>query len=423
MNYLHRKKLAFMSIVNQVKGFVRTVSGLPPITLESCVDDKSVINYQIYGNSVQDGEPTPDNPVEIVSVGERTSNIFDYKTVMLYRNTATDTTITQLENGIVIENFEQNANYFSIRNVETFLKPNTTYTVTMDVYEEIYQSGGGSGGSMSYCWHLQDNTSYSNNAKILAMGKAYTKGHVTTTFTTPENFDTLKYLATRVGGYSKVTFANIHFKEGDTAAEDYEPYGYKIPITASGKNLFDISAGFYSQYGGLQNEVIGNSLKITCSVASRGSWLNIGTLSAGTYTLSVDSFIKFADGVETDEYLTVFVNDKSIKRLSGNIKTTFTLTDTSEVSLYATFYNTSDYALIKNVLICEGDDVATDYEPYHEPITTNIYLNEPLAQGQTISYKEDNLPDLPTFKGTTIYTIDTTVQPTMEVTYYSTVKE
>ena len=53
MNYFQKKKLFLMSIVNKIKGFVRTVSGTPPIILEDCVDDQSVINYQIYGNTIQ----------------------------------------------------------------------------------------------------------------------------------------------------------------------------------------------------------------------------------------------------------------------------------------------------------------------------------------------------------------------------------
>ena len=66
----------------------------------------------------------------------------------------------------------------------------------------------------------------------------------------------------------------------------------------------------------------------------------------------------------------------------------------------------------------------TDYEPYVEPVTTNIYLDEPLSEGQTINYKKDNLPVLPSFKGTTIVSVETEVKPSnMEVTYYAISKE
>ncbi len=70
MIYLEKKKLAFMSIVNRIKGFVQSVSGTPPLTLYDCADNDSIINYTIEGNCVQDGEPSTDNPVEIQSVGD-----------------------------------------------------------------------------------------------------------------------------------------------------------------------------------------------------------------------------------------------------------------------------------------------------------------------------------------------------------------
>ena len=42
---------------------------------------KSLKSWSITGNTVQDGTPSPDNPVEIQSVGERTKNLFDENNV------------------------------------------------------------------------------------------------------------------------------------------------------------------------------------------------------------------------------------------------------------------------------------------------------------------------------------------------------
>lgn len=44
-------------------------SGVPPITLQKC-KGVDLIDYKIYGNSIQNGTPTPDNPIEIQSVGD-----------------------------------------------------------------------------------------------------------------------------------------------------------------------------------------------------------------------------------------------------------------------------------------------------------------------------------------------------------------
>lgn len=79
MNYLQKKKLAFMSVVNSVKGFVRNITGVFPLTLTNCVDSRSIIDYTMYGNSVQNGTPTPDNPIEVESVGEFDESTGKYK--------------------------------------------------------------------------------------------------------------------------------------------------------------------------------------------------------------------------------------------------------------------------------------------------------------------------------------------------------
>ena len=79
MNYLQKKKLAYMSIVNRVKGFVRTITGALPLTLEGCVDEESIIDYTLYGQSVQNGTPTPETPIEVESVGEYDETTGKYK--------------------------------------------------------------------------------------------------------------------------------------------------------------------------------------------------------------------------------------------------------------------------------------------------------------------------------------------------------
>lgn len=90
MNYLQKKKLAFMSIVNSVKGFVRKISGMSPLTLPDCVDNDSLINYTIDGNSVQNGEPTPDTPIEVESVGEYDGETGKYKIPVVCGNKTTN---------------------------------------------------------------------------------------------------------------------------------------------------------------------------------------------------------------------------------------------------------------------------------------------------------------------------------------------
>ena len=68
----------------------------------------------------------------------------------------------------------------------------------------------------------------------------------------------------------------------------------------------------------------------------------------------------------------------------------------------------------------KGADKADSFEPYNKykiPILVNgtnnetIYLNAPLADGESINYKADNLPDIVLNKGSNTITTDTAVKP------------
>lgn len=281
MNYLQRKKLAFMSIVNKVKGFIRNVSGIPPLTLPDCVDEDSLINYTINGNSLQNGTPTPENPVEVESVGD---------------------------------------------------------------YDE-------------------------------STGK------------------------------------------------------YKIPVVCSGKNMFQIRTpdlkgqSAYNGYGGMNYTVYDNSL-ILSAYTGIGFWFN--NLEAGaTYTLSCKFLTSGTSGV-------IFVIGQNqgqsatstTKKQAWNnqlkegqyVALTFTADETNLLS----FGLGNSVEIEIGEIQLEKNSTRTDYEPYTEPVTTTIYLDKPLKEGETLT----NPVRLPTVKGTTIYTVDTTIQPSdMSVTYYSTSKE
>jgi hypothetical protein len=72
MNYLEKKKRAIMAVLQRVY----SVIGVPPITLLKSLG-KSLKDYLIYGNTSQNGTPSPASPVEIESVGTKTNNLWD----------------------------------------------------------------------------------------------------------------------------------------------------------------------------------------------------------------------------------------------------------------------------------------------------------------------------------------------------------
>ena len=261
MTYLQRKKLAFMSIVNQVKGFVRTVSGALPLTLYDCVDARSIIDYSLAGTGV--GNYDEDTGKYKIPVKCSGINLFNPEEV-----------IAKFDNG------------------------------------DIYTSGSYVCTSIQ----LKPNTQY--------------------------------YLKT---------------------------------FNPTGGGYFYLSI----------NEAVSSSTKATISI-----------------------------------------NDDSSHKYPRRNEKTATTDDTG--CMYIGFYSAGDETERCRILrenqiqIVEGSYTALtapDYEPYQEPVTVDIIVDEPLVEGQTINFKENKLPIIPTYKGTTIVSVDTQVQPlNMEVTYYSTSK-
>lgn len=159
-------------------------------------------------------------------------------------------------------------------------------------------------------------------------------------------------------------------------------------------------------------------------------------LQPGTYTLS-----GCPQGGSSNTYR-LFM---TIRRASGSDNyineygngTTFTLSEGDYIrSIYIRFLKglgTVENLLIKPML--EIGNAATEYEQWYSgykiPImvknengeiveTIETYLDQPLQSGDSISYPGD-APKLPTVKGTTVYEVGTTVQPSnMEVSYYAT---
>jgi hypothetical protein len=206
--------------------------------------------------------------------------------------------------------------------------------------------------------------------------------------------------------------------------KDYEPYGFKIPVISSGKNIFDMTAllekaeftktqeGYYAvtKFANLYgvNSKIVQDLK---------KYLKANT----TYTISKD--IEGCDRLASAEgQLRILVNGEiAVRTSNANGYTTANFTFTQEqidniTGVYVYGNNSTNPITYKLIQIEEGS-TATDYEPFVEPVTTNIYINEPIMEGEAIN-NTTHPAVIPTFKGTTIISVDTEIQPSnIEVTY------
>lgn len=405
-----------MGIVNSVKGFVRSISGIPPITLENCVDDKSVINYQIFGNSVQDGEPSPDNPIEVESVGEKTKNLLDESLFL------TVSSVSKTEDGYYSKVYSLPIPGFR-SNLKAVLKPNTIYTCS-----RIYTGRlNASNGLITIRYKKEDGTYVTK--QIVPPGLGFKSRSFS--FDTQEqidNIDAMYFYFDQEGA----TISNVQLVEGEYAADTipaYEPYGYKIPVTARGKNLVNykdfIVAGKTKEIdNGIQFEATGSRIEIVKYII----------LKANTrYVLSAecteDAYIGGGINIDSDGSIGFRWCTKSVKKYVVKNNTNVD----REVDFYFIDTKGTKGSTIKFAMF-EISETVTEYEPYVEPVTTNIYLDEPLKENEYIDFKKQKLysdeiesticlPNLPTFKGTTIYEINTTTQPSnMVVEYYSTTK-
>ncbi len=172
--------------------------------------------------------------------------------------------------------------------------------------------------------------------------------------------------------------------------------------------------------------------------ADRAYTLSIGYVGTRLPRIIVRSFDENDNNISSTRpkgtynahYIGGYIDNKDVYTLSADSSVAYYM-----VGLVASG-SSSTNIVVGNIQLEEGAE-ATPYEPFGkykipikmsgeniEPITTNIILDEPLAVGDVLEYSKDNLPKLPIVKGTTIYSVETEVQPSnMSVEYYSTRKD
>ena len=319
------------------------LSGIPPLTLPKC-KGVPLIDYKIYGESVQEGTPTPDTPIEIESVGEKTINLLNKATSNVGYTINPAGVVSIAKYGLTVTE-------------PIFVSPNTKY-----IYSGMGDVVGTTVARTGYMYE-EDGT------PIQAISSS---NGVNVYFTTTENCAYIRLIY-------KSNEEEPMLKLQGLTSTDYEPYGYKIPVKVSGKNLFDYES-FYSNT---------TNFDITDGVVSGKN----NAFSSSRYYIPqelVGKQLTFSADIKTDStfdgvYLMTMVNGT---RLDGNVikgnvfkksSVTFTPTSTNDWIriTYGSDINAISYA--KNIQLEVSENV-TEYEPYIEPVTTNIYLNEPLRK-------------------------------------------
>ena len=343
-------------------------------------------------------EPTPDTPVEIESVGDKTSNLFN--------NDISVTNVSKDGNDVIVKSYAAGTGIKPSQFLEmTGLKIGDKFTIKRTFTIEKGTASTVTGairflkadGSSDYFQLI----GASDNIKVV---------------TIPTNFNDETYsslylygVSTAENGQRLVRFKNVQIAKGsytNSTMPTYEPYGYKIPITVRGKNLFDksnmyvmdrLNAGLTWTYNPEEKVYIANGTQ-TAQLSSYALLINSAIttdkLIAGhRYILCGQS----VPDVPNTRYYVFATHTSGSKKayVSSDMDSTntFVWSEGDSLSPDIRIYSTDGvFREIKNarfqpMLIDitgmtteEMANIKAEFEEYVEPTTTNIYLDEPLRK-------------------------------------------
>ena len=359
MAHLQTLKKALISYVtNSAKAVWSAIAY--PLSIFSSRSGK-LKDYHIYGNTVQDGEPAPENPIPMQSVGDLTVNLFDKDNPNIIKGLVYSSTLQIIYNDLC-------------RLVWIEIEPNTTYTIT-----KLPQSG------ICALSSVEPTVNGYVDVRYTYTDLGGTQGEYTVT--SGENH---KYLVVAIAPSSGGTYTekemidSLQIQMGGTATE-YEPYNkYRIGVIARGKNILKAPLDVSSWEKKL--------------ITSANYSYNLGKILPlnETVTLSFDYttipkyfyFLTDDESVATVPYLDTSLNVKYlvIDKVE-NLKLTFTPKEGKSYYLHSALSaNNTSKAVAQawldkfTYIQIEYGSEATEYEEYKEPKTFDIYLNEPLRK-------------------------------------------
>lgn len=322
---------------------------------------------------IQNSKPAPDNPIEIQSVGDKTKNVFNYRKIasrvesngIEYVNNndgtfTTNGTLTSnassllLNGGISLNSFKIGETYHISSGVELKTTDKRYYMITT----------------------IKNNVTNANR---------YIASDTTgTTFTLLEN-ETVATVQFRIYAPTNEMFevSNLVVKPMVCKASEYngfDVYGkYKIPVKVTGKNLVNQLLKGYMGSGASFGTMYDASKEIYKTI-------HLQNLKAGTYTFSFENPVNVTRVVSTnfhDEHVSI----STTPQMNTSYCTVALIQD--EEDFYFSFRNAiSSTTEWGNAWVqAEIGQNVTEYEPYVEPMTTNIYLDEPLKKiGDYVDY-------------------------------------
>lgn len=317
---------------------------------------RTATTLSIYGNSVQNGTPSASTPVAIESVGDKTNNLFNKDTIMdnkkLYKGELQD-------------------------DVERFTSDYIDCTSFDSVSINL---------CASFAWYDENKTilSFENNSSTIFRNYVKPSGAVYLRMDFLKSVVEPDQIMCVAGAYTSSTIPA------------YEAYGYEIPVTVTGKNLFDINADVESSSQSSTVTVNGNQLTTPFNeYASFNYTFNfVKTSQQKQFTIKYNLIQGGARvGIKLYNANKELIDDNSIafSNLTYNMyykgyysnsnNVTFTLPEEAKYIrvFFVSCNNDQQTANIYSDIQLEEGSTATEYEPYNGK-TYNIYLSEPLRK-------------------------------------------
>ncbi len=310
----------------------------PPLTYKA-KNTGFLTNYRIYGQTVRVSVD------DSISVGDRTANLFDINSPNVQKRCYYDAT-----------GQKQNSSYHDISD---FIPcgANNSYTLSFRVANDYFMNYG----IFVNLWDNQKN--FVSNLATETVKYPDDKNKTMQYNITPsqDGYITFNYL------YDVGYMDNIMLNEGSTALP-YEPYGYKVPVTVEGNNLFDydtITHGYriqwstganYADETAIMSDFISVSENSTYATDTNVYWICYDTNKQYIGAWNGSDIVK--SGVEPINSMTAISPCKFIRILSFGRKV----------------------PPISSTTMLNCGSTALPYEPYHVPVTTPIYLPEQIRK-------------------------------------------
>jgi hypothetical protein len=323
---------------------------------------------EIQGNTLQDGTPTPDTPVEIQSVtglqkvNITGKNLFNFNTFISSSNMVV---IDSSSSNSLVARVTQASTWATVRYRIFNLKENTNYSLKYD-FENSYNSE-----LYKHTWVVVRNPITGDNI----YNDSYYKNDVVTFNTGDNKYLDLIFQVTinAPAVINTLTITNIQLEQGSTATS-YEPYKGNTYEVNLGKNLLDTSNAESRTHNGItftldnDGSITANGTATSLAFMLVLSQAQSPLYKAGNYAFSLvnempnNCYARFE-----------FFDSNNTMILRKNITKQDTATLSQDCYLKVSYVITSGTVLnnFVNYIQLEKGSIATSYSPYFTPIELN----------------------------------------------------